>query len=60
MTGHVLLDELHVQLLIPRALAPAALAAVRRQLGGRPFRRRVVRSVLTRKALAAVRVRLNR
>jgi hypothetical protein len=63
VTRHVLLDELHVQLLIPPGLTGPGLRAARRAAHGRDFRRaavRAVRRLLAERKLAAVRVRLAR
>jgi hypothetical protein len=60
---HVLLDELHVQLLIPAGLAGAELKAARRAAHGRDFRRAVIQEIrllLAERKLAAIRVRLVR
>jgi hypothetical protein len=64
MSTRVLLDEIHVEVLVPRSLAGPDLAAVRRALRGRAFLpglRRALRPVFAALPnLAAVRVRVTR
>jgi hypothetical protein len=64
MPTRVLLDEIHVDVLVPRSLAGRDLAAVRRVLRARTFLprlRRALRPVFAaHPALAAVRVRVAR
>jgi hypothetical protein len=64
MTAYVLLDEIHVEVRVPRALPPDELAAIRRTLMADQFLARL-RAALrpafaAHPALAAVRVRLAR
>ena len=64
MTARVLLDEIHIEVLVPRSLAGRDLAAVRRAINARSFLprlRRALRPVFAaHPALAAVRLRLSR
>ena len=64
MAHSILMDELHLQVRVTPALPPAAAAALRRHLAGRPFRARLVRAARALLAglpgAGAVRVRLVR
>jgi hypothetical protein len=64
MPRYILMDELHVQVRARPDLAAADRAALRRLLGGRPFRRQVlgaVRALFAGRPFGpAVRVRLAR
>ena len=64
MTARVLLDEIHVEVLVPRSLAGRDLAAVRRALTAKSFLPRLRRALgplfAAHPALAAVRVRVAR
>jgi hypothetical protein len=64
MSAQVLLDEIHVDVFVPRSLAGRDLAAVRRALEARgflPHLRRALRPLFAaHPALAAVRVRVTR
>ena len=52
MAKHVVLDELHVQLLIPREMPNERLTTVRRLIHGRRFRQQVLR--MTRSLIAGI------
>ena len=45
MTTNIVMDELHIQILVPRALAKPELTTLRRFLASREFQRRLVRAV---------------
>jgi hypothetical protein len=64
MATRVLLDEIHVEVLVPRSLANRDLAAVRRALQARSFLPKLRRALgpvfAAHPALAAVRVRVAR
>ena len=64
MTAYVLLDEIHIEVRIPRALPPEGVEAIRRSLEARGFLARIraaLRPVFAaHPALAAVRIRVSR
>ena len=64
MAQYHLIDELHVQIWIPRDMAPNNLSAVRRHLRSSAFRRNALRAIRSlfagRKCSNTVRIRLAR
>lgn len=64
MSDNLLLDEIHIEVCVPRSLPPGELATIRRTLQARGFLprlRRALAPVFTaHPSLAAVRIRFSR